>query len=88
MKASLIYRRNIMARVLTYECDECGCTITVNETSDTELEPIYCCGIEVAEVSAVQKKPAAKVKKTAKKGTKKITSQMKPAAKKTLKKSK
>lgn len=78
-----------MARVATYECNECGCAITVNETPDTELEPIYCCGMEVVEVSAARKKPAKKVKKTAKKGTKKVTPKKKPATKKkTSKKSK
>ena len=70
-----------MARVVTYECNECGCAITVDETPDTDLEPIYCCGNEVAEVAARRKSPAAKVKKTAKKGTKKITSKKKSSKK-------
>ncbi len=57
-----------MARVVTYECDECGCEIVVTEMPDTELTPIYCCGTEVTEVSSAAAKPAKKaVKKTAKK---------------------
>jgi hypothetical protein len=72
-----------MARVITYECNECGCAITVNEAPDTELEPIYCCGAEVTEISAREKKPAKKVQKAVKKATKKVAAQKKkPAAKK------
>ena len=71
-----------MARVITYECNECGCAITVSRTPDTELEPIYCCGMEVAEVRSAAKKPAKKVKKAIKKVTKKVTPKKKPAAKK------
>jgi hypothetical protein len=76
-----------MARVVTYECDECGCAITVSEAPNTELEPIYCCGMEVTEVSSAQKRPAKKVKKTVKKGTKKVAAKKvapkkRPSAKK------
>ena len=82
-----------MARVVTYECDECGCEITVSEMPETELTPIYCCGTEVTEVSSEKKKPAKKaVKKTAKKVAKKAGTRKavkKPAARKrTSKKSK
>lgn len=78
-----------MARVVTYECNECGCEIMVSETPDTEMEPIYCCGMEVTEVSSAVKKSARTVKKTVKKGTKKVAGKKKPAAKKkTSKKSK
>lgn len=71
-----------MARVVTYECNECGCAIMVSEAPDTELEPIYCCGMEVTEVSSSEKKSAKKVRKTVKKGTKKVAQKKKPAAKK------
>ena len=77
-----LLRRKIMARVVTYECNECGCAIVVKEMPDTDLEPIYCCGMEVAEVSSPQKKLASKTKKAEKKGTKKVTPKKKPAAKK------
>ena len=70
-----------MARVVTYECNECGCAITVDETPDTELEPIYCCGKEVAEVAARRKSPVTKVKKTAKQETKKVTPKKKSSKK-------
>jgi len=78
-----------MARVVTYECDECGCAITVSRTPDSELEPIYCCGMEVTEVSSAGKRAAKKVKKAVRKVAKKVTPKKKPAAKKkTSKKSK
>ncbi len=70
-----------MARVITYECDECGCNIVVSETPDTEMEPIYCCGSEVRKLSSATKKA---VKKTAKKATPKKKS---TAKKRTSKKS-
>ena len=71
-----------MARVVTYECDECGCEIVVTEMPDTDLTPIYCCGTEVTEVSSAVAKPRKKaVKKTTKKVTKKVTSRKKPVAK-------
>ena len=75
------------ARIITYECEECGSEIVVTPTGETVLSPIYCCGIEVAEISSVAKKsskPAKKAaQKTAKKVTKKkVTAKKKPAAKK------
>jgi hypothetical protein len=86
-----------MARMVTYECDECGCEIVVTEMPETELNPIYCCGMEVAEVSSSSGKPARKtVKKATKKVAKKVTKKVvkkkvaakkKPGAKKTAKKS-
>jgi hypothetical protein len=79
-----------MARVVTYECDECGCEIVVTEAADTELNPIYCCGMEVTEVSSAPRKPAKKaVKKTAKKVVKKVAGKVakkKPSAKKKARK--
>ncbi len=58
-----------MARVVTYECNECGCEVVVTETSETELSPIYCCGFEVTEVAAAAKKPK---KGTVKKAVRKV----------------
>jgi hypothetical protein len=77
-----------MARMVTYECDECGCEVVVTEMPETELNPIYCCGMEVTEVFSAPKKPAKKaVKKTTKKVAKKVALRKKPVAKKTAKKS-
>lgn len=83
-----------MARMVTYECNECGCEIVVTEMPDTQLTPIYCCGMEVTEVSSAAGKPGKKaVKKATKKvakrvAAKKVASRKKPAAKKkTAKKS-
>ena len=53
-----------MARLIMYECDECGCEITVKEMPETQLLPIYCCGVEVEELSTAKKK-AVKIKKKA-----------------------
>jgi len=88
-----------MARVVTYECEQCGTEVVVTENLETDLRPIYCCGIEVTEISAEEeksrpvkrtpkkagRKPAAR---TAKKGTKtaagkKSTTKKPAAAKKT-----
>lgn len=69
-----------MARVVTYECDQCGSEIIVTETSETVLSPIYCCGLEVLEVSSQKKKPATG--KSAMKGKPKKHSAKKVAAKK------
>jgi len=75
-----------MPRVVTYECTQCGSEIVVTESLESELSPIYCCGLEVAEIAAKEKKPARPkkkaVKKVAKKGTKKkVAAKKKPAAK-------
>jgi hypothetical protein len=74
------------ARIITYECEECGSEIVVTPTGESELSPIYCCGIEVTEVSSAGKKALPK-KKTVKKGVKKTAKKKaspkkKPAAKK------
>jgi hypothetical protein len=82
----------IMAKVITYNCEVCGSEIVVTESGLTQLSPIYCCGIEVAEISSVPKKqvkkatkaPQKATKKVAKKVTKKVTKKI--AAKKTAKK--
>lgn len=70
-----------MGRVITYGCDICGSEIVVSETGDSQLSPIYCCGVEVTEVSSIQKKQAKPKGKAAKKVTKKTAK--KKIAKKT-----
>ena len=76
------------ARIITYECEECGSEIVVTPTGETVLSPIYCCGIEVAEISSAEKKPSKPAKKIASKTTakkvtkKKVAAKKKPAAKK------
>jgi hypothetical protein len=72
------------AIVVTYECKQCGSEIVVTSTGGTRLSPIYCCGLEVSEVSSVEKKPKKKAaKKVTKKVSKKKTAKKKkPAAKK------
>jgi hypothetical protein len=75
------------ARIITYECEQCGSEIVVTSTGEGRLSPMYCCGLEVNEVSSAQKKAAKPAKKTAQKGTKKavqkkVTTKKKPAAKK------
>jgi predicted transcriptional regulator len=92
-------RRSLaMAKVITYECTQCGCEITVNQTGETELMPIYCCGIEVAETMTPARKKLASAKKVTankaktakkvvgKKGASKTTQKKKSAAKKGVKK--
>ena len=77
-------------RIVTYECEECGTEVVVTETGGTALMPIYCCGMEVTEVSSVpktagkKKSAAAKRGKTPAKSVKKITKKV--AAKSTAKK--
>jgi hypothetical protein len=60
-----------MPRIITYECTQCGTEVVVTENMETELRPIYCCGIEITEVSSVGQKSGSTVKKTAKKTAKK-----------------
>lgn len=70
------------AMVVTYECEQCGTDVVVTTTEETMLSPIYCCGMEVTEISSVEKKPV-KPKKVAKKVAKKrVAKRKKPAAKK------
>jgi hypothetical protein len=66
----------VKARILTYECEECGSQIIVTPSGETQLSPIYCCGIEVREISSEAKKAAKKVP------AKKVVAKKKPAAKK------
>jgi hypothetical protein len=70
------------ARIITYECEQCGSEIVVTETGETQLSPIYCCSVAVTEVGSVEKKPAKPKKKAAKKVTKTAT---KKVAKKAVK---
>jgi site-specific recombinase XerD len=71
------------AMVVTYECEQCGTEVVVTETGETMLSPIYCCGMQVTEVSSVEKKPVKPKKKTVKKvAKKKVAKRKKPAAKK------
>lgn len=77
----------IMAKIVTYECNECGCEVVVTKTPETDLMPIYCCGLEVKEVPLSGKKvvrPKKKIaKKTVKKSVKKeVIRKKKPAVKK------
>ena len=60
------------ATVVTYECRQCGTEVVVTETLETQLSPIYCCGMEVTRVS-VPKKAAKPKKKAVKKVAKKVT---------------
>jgi hypothetical protein len=74
------------AMVVTYECERCGTEVTVSEAFGAQLSPIYCCGMEVTEISSVEKKPAKAKKKVVKKvakkvSKKKISQKKKPAAK-------
>jgi hypothetical protein len=69
------------ARIITYECEQCGSEIVVTETGETQLSPIYCCSMAVTEVGSVEKKPAKPKKKVTKKITKKVVK--KKVAKKT-----
>jgi hypothetical protein len=69
------------SRVITYECEECGSEIVVTPTGETILSPIYCCGMEVTDISSsVLKKAVKKPSKNVLK--KKASTKKKPAAKK------
>jgi hypothetical protein len=75
------------ARIFTYECEQCGSEIVVTPSGETQLSPIYCCGIKVTEISSGGKKTARTEKKIAKKtakkvSAKKVVAKKKPAAKK------
>lgn len=75
-----------MGKVITYECDTCGCEVVVTEAVDTQLSPLYCCGAELQEVSC-EEKPARPKKKTVKKAVKKAVKKVSKAApKKAVKK--
>ena len=63
-----------MEKVITYECDMCGCRVTVAATPETtQLSPIYCCGAELMAPSS-EKKPAKLKKRATTKAAKKKVS--------------
>jgi len=66
----------VKARILSYECEQCGSEIIVTSSGESQLSPIYCCGIEVTEISSEVKKAAKKIP------AKKVVAKKKPAAKK------
>jgi hypothetical protein len=59
----------MMARITKYECKECGTRLIITESLESNLSPIFCCGIEVASISAAAKKLSPPAKKTASKKT-------------------
>lgn len=61
----------VMAKIVTYECDQCGCEVVVSEMPETELSPLCCCGAEMEEVSSAKKKAKPKKKAAKKKVAKK-----------------
>ncbi|MFI5293692.1 MAG: hypothetical protein ACHQ0Y_01525 [Thermodesulfovibrionales bacterium] len=75
-----------MAKVITYECKECGCEIVVSGTHESPLRPIYCCGIEVAKISSAKNPEKKKTtKRPVPKAVRKVaikTAAGKPAKKK------
>jgi hypothetical protein len=83
-------------RIVQYECKVCGRKIDVTRTGEVYEEPVYCCGVEAAEMGieapmpapkpAAKKKPAKK--KPAKKKAKRKAAKKKPAKKKAAKKAK
>ena len=78
-------------RIVQYECRVCGRKIEVPRTGDVYEEPVYCCGLESAEVQmpAAPAIPVAQVavKKPVKKKAKKKAAKKK-AKKKVAKKAK
>ena len=83
-------------RIMQYECKVCGRKIDVTRTGDVYEEPVYCCGLEAAEVSipaapsaptaAPRRKKRAAKKKARKKAAKKKAVKKKAAKKKVAKK--
>ena len=68
-----------------YECKVCGRKIDVTRTGDMYEEPVYCCGLQSAEVS-VQEMPTAPVALTVAKKSPKKKAKKKVAKKKAKKK--
>lgn len=77
-----------MPRIVTYECIQCGTEVVVTETLGTDIRPIYCCGLEITEVSSEGRMAGRRqkvVRKTAKKAVKKAEKKpVKISAKKTV----
>jgi hypothetical protein len=76
-----------IARMITYECTECGSEVVVTATGEIQMSPIYCCGVEVIETASFEKKQTKANKQKGKKATtkvapKKVTQKKRPAAKK------
>jgi hypothetical protein len=72
-------------KTITYECEKCGSEIVVTSTGEGEISPIYCCGIEVKEVTMPGKKSVSPKKKQAKKSSvRKSTSKKSAPAKKRI----
>ena len=74
-----------MERIVQFECKVCGRKIDVTRSGDVYEEPVFCCGVETAELGTAAPaaaRPAAKKakKKAAKKARKK------PAKKKAARK--
>jgi len=74
-------------RILQYECRVCGRRIDVTRTGDVYEEPVYCCGLETAEVT-VPDMPAAPAAVPVVKPSAKRKAAKKPAKKKAAKKAK
>lgn len=75
-----------MAKIITYECAQCGSEVVVTEAAGARMSPIYCCGISVIKTRPGKKSPAKTKKKVAsKKPAAKKTAAKKPAAKKKAK---
>ena len=81
-----------IAKMITFECTECGSEVVVTATGEIQISPIYCCGIEVIETASFEKKQTKTNKQKEKKITKKVapkkvapkkvTQKKRPAAKK------
>ncbi len=74
-------------RIVNFVCTECGSEVVVTATGEVQLSPIYCCGVEVTEMTSggrKQTKPKKQItKKTIKKvAQKKITRKKKPLSEK------
>lgn len=75
-------------KTVTYECEQCGSEIVVTSTGEGELSPIYCCGIEVMQITPTGKKAVSPRKEAAKKvsGAKGVSKKSSPAKKRKPKK--
>lgn len=78
-------------RVVQYECRVCGRKIDVTRTGDVYAEPVFCCGVEAAEVGMQEEEPIfvppqSAMKKAVKKAAKKKVNKKKAAKKKVAKK--
>ncbi|MBI5204423.1 MAG: hypothetical protein HZA11_05850 [Nitrospirae bacterium] len=67
-----------MPAITKYKCFRCGTKLVVTENMESRLMPIYCCGVEVEEISPAKKKAV----KTKKKATKKKVAKKKKAVSK------